>query len=236
MSNKNPYIKQKIGIIFILVITVALFVFFFMPIIVKNREATSGEPNKKESNDLKNQDIPNTKEYNAFISFDSLKIKELLKYFRVEKDEFSSLKESKYIPKDAPIYINANGLYCDFDAYDSGSKTPVPNNFRFHFQYFAKDWLFIESLTFNIDDEIFTYTPDKIERDNSGGDVWEWFNDPINSSSKEIVLALAKCKSAKIKINGQQYHEEKTVTKAQIQSIKRTVDFYKAMGGDINAE
>lgn len=159
---------------------------------------------------------------------DSTKIKEMLPYFEIKKDKFSPEGLTWYKPKDAPKYINSNGIYCYF-AKDSKGR---PYNLRLKIQYESDEWLFIETIYFSIGDKAYRYIPDDVERDHRDGRIWEWTDEAFNSSIKEFIDALIASSSAEMKINGSQYYDIKEITNKQIQSIKRTVDLYIAMGGE----
>lgn len=158
---------------------------------------------------------------------DSNKIKELIKYFDVKKDEFSNDNVIWYKPKSAPKYVNQNGIYCYFQ-----TQNDIPNNFRFRVQYMAEDWLFFESVQFSIDGNAYKYIPLNTKTDHGNGLIWEWFDEQISSSSdRGLIEALAYSKNVKVKFNGRQYQKIKKLTKNQIIDIKNTLELYRAMGG-----
>jgi hypothetical protein len=184
---------------------------------MKNSIQESVDNNKKEK----------AESFKKTASVDSLKTKELLKSFRQKKDEYSNDNKIWYQPKSSPDYANANGIYCYFC-----TENGVPSNLRFRLQYYADDWLFIKSIHFSIDDKAYEYVPIKTETDNGdGGYIWEWFDESLSDSDKDLIYALANAKSAKMKLDGRQYYKEKAITKEQVNSIKKTLDLYKAMGG-----
>lgn len=154
---------------------------------------------------------------------DSTKIKELKSLFKHKKDEF---EDTEWItPIASPRYRNENGIYCYFSK----------ENLRLVFQYHADDWLFIRSCKFLIDDKPYEFIPDEIKRDNDETGITEWFDINVNSTnqSSEIVKALAQAKTAKVKLVGDNYHNIKTITSKQLQSIKNTLEYYKALGNSI---
>lgn len=170
---------------------------------------------------------------------DSIKNAEIIeKYkplFTEKKDEFSS--DVWVAPKARPYYRNQNGVYCYFcKDRDTGDVCM----FRFVFQYTASRWLFIEDLVFNIDDEIYHITP-KIERDcGNGGQIWEWCDVWVHHSNAIengvddlFIKALSNAKSVKIKMDGSQYYDTRTLTSKQIYNIKAAYEYYKALGGKL---
>jgi hypothetical protein len=161
------------------------------------------------------------------ILVDTAKIKDLETHFRIKKDEFSNGNKKWYKPKNAPIYTNANGIYCYFQIENG-----MPGNLRLRLQYYADDWLFFKKVQFSIDDKAYNYIPLETETDSGdGGYIWEWFDQSVDESDKELLHALANAKSAKMKLIGRQYYDIRTISHEQISSFKRTLDLYEAMGG-----
>jgi hypothetical protein len=167
-----------------------------------------------------------TDNLNSTPQVDSTKINELLQYFNVTKDEFDPNGLTWYKPKSAPKYTNRNGIYL----YYSTSKDGI-NPLRFRVQYYAEDWLFFKKIQFSIDSSAYEYVPRNTETDNGAGYIWEWFDEALNTSDKELINALANAKSAKMKFIGRQYYDIINISKEQITDIKRTIELYKAMGG-----
>lgn len=155
---------------------------------------------------------------------DEKKAKELSKFFKVKKDEFESTEWVK--PKSAPNYANYDALYCYF-AISEGT----PSNFRFVFNYLDDDWLFIEKAKFSIDGKVFDYYPSEVKRDNSGGEIWEWWDQQVKRSDLPLLRAISECKSAKIKLSGSQYYDVVNITDKQKLNIKRSLDYYESLGG-----
>ena len=184
---------------------------------MKNTIQESVDNNKKEK----------AESFKQTATVDSSKTKDLLKSFRQKKDEFSNDNKIWYQPKSSPIYANANGIYCYFC-----TENGVPSNLRFRLQYYADDWLFFKSVRFSIDGKAYEFAPMKTETDSGdGGYIWEWFDESLSDTDKDLIYALANAKSAKMKLDGRQYYKEKGITQEQINSIKKTLDLYKAMGG-----
>lgn len=152
-------------------------------------------------------------------------LKELKPYFTFKKDEFSSNDQQWVTPKDAPVHVNHNGIYCYFQVVDGKA-----SNFRLKIQYAADDWLFIQYYIFSIDDIVFEYRPDNIENDNDSS-IWEWSDNQITTKNSSLINALAMAKKAKIKLEGRQYYKVKDITSVQLKSIQRTLKLFRAMGG-----
>lgn len=160
-------------------------------------------------------------------AIDSTAVKELSRYFNINKDEFDKNGKAWYIPKSAPKYTNANGIFCYFEVVNGKA-----DNFRFKIQYHADDWLFIQRVQFSIDGNAYEYIPLNMETDSgNGGFIWEWFDENVRSSDIPLIEALANAKDAKMKLQGRQYFDIKKISKDQILNIKRSLALYKALGG-----
>lgn len=158
---------------------------------------------------------------------DSVKIKELLPFFKVKKDEFDPNGKTWFEPKSAPQYTNRNGIYLYFAA-QNGKVAAL----RFRVQYYSDDWLFFKKVQFSIDEKAYEYIPSNTETDcGNGGKIWEWFDEALTGSDRDLIYALVEAKSAKMKFIGRQYYDIKTITRNQISDMKRALELYRAMGG-----
>lgn len=62
--------------------------------------------------------------------------------------------------------------------------------------------------------------------------ICEWFDESVAETNDIILLnALANSKTDEMKFIGRQYYDVKNITKEQLNSIKRTIEYYKALGG-----
>ena len=174
-------------------------------------------------------DEPQTVYYSApIINRDSI-IGTMKSDYVIKKDEFSTSGGSWVEPKSAPKYRNRNAFYCYFWVNDNN----YPSNFRFVMQYEADSWLFIENCVFNIDGENVNYVPQKMQHDNNSR-IWEWFDDQIDIHSIHLIRKIANAKSVKVKLNGQQYYDTRTIKASEIASIKKTLEKYEELGGSFN--
>lgn len=158
-------------------------------------------------------------------SIDSIKIKELKPFFREKKDEFEGHSWVQY--KTIPQYRDQNGFYCYFEK----SQDNKVSNLRFVGQYLAEDWLFITRIKFSIDGKVWDYTPNKMNNDHDTR-IWEWFDDEVDSYNSDLVNAIASAKEVKVRFIGKQYHDERRISKENIKSIQKTLEYYKALGGE----
>ena len=146
----------------------------------------------------------------------------LSKKKKKKKDEFSN--KTWIFPNNKPKYRNRNATYCYFMKQNNEVR-----NFRFVFQYVNSDWLFIKDLIFNIDGKVFEYRRLDFNTDCRGGQIWEWCD--LQLSDIDLIRALEKAKSIKIKMNGDKYYDTRTLNSATITSIQETIKYYKALGG-----
>jgi hypothetical protein len=161
------------------------------------------------------------------VSVDSIKIKELKSFFTIKKDEFDPDGTQWMRPKNASKYVNTNNIYCYFEV-----KNGIAKNFRFRFQYYSDEWLFIQKCQFSIDGKAFEFIPSNVQTDSgNGGYIWEWFDENVRTYDLSLIEAIASANVAKVKLVGRQYYDIKTLSKEQIASVKKTLEMYKAMGG-----
>jgi len=168
-------------------------------------------------------------ETNIYLSgnpVDKKKVAGLLKYFNIKKDEFTTDNIVRYYPKNAPRYTNRNAVYCYVVTKDG-----VADELRFRFQYYNDDFLFIHSLQVNVDGTPYDMGISSWETDYGSGMVWEWCDDWIIGSQKDVLKAIANSKSTKFKMNGRQYYDTRTLTASQILDIKRSIELFEAFGG-----
>nr|DAI20166.1 MAG TPA: hypothetical protein [Caudoviricetes sp.] len=169
--------------------------------------------------------IRNDFEKERVSKIDSSKVRELAPFFKEKKDEFEGYTWIE--PKTKPKYRNQNGFYLCFIKTKEG----YPTNLRFVGQYTADNWLFIQTVKFNIDGNIWDYNPNDIKRDNNIK-IWEWFDDNVESSNASLIEAIAYAKNPiKVRFIGRQYYDERIISKKEIKSILETIQYYKALGG-----
>lgn len=195
----------------------------------KLKDESVAEMNKRAIETAKNRKKEkNNNEVKRKVIVETPEIKELKKKFIIKKDEFEESNITWYIPKSVPRYRNANTFYCYF-----GTENGIPSVLRIVHQYYSDDWLFINTYKFSIDGNAYSYTPNNMNTDNGdGGMIWEWSDEIVDTNIKNIINQLIKSKVAKIKLDGKQYYDTKSITKSQIQSIRETIDLYKLMGGE----
>lgn len=159
---------------------------------------------------------------------DSAKIKELMPYFKTEVDEFDVNHRKWITPNTAAKYANANSIYFYFST--TGDKV---GNLRLKVQYYADDWLFIRKYIFNIDGFPIEFVPKEVKRDNDYGKIWEWSDDAMTPFESSLINSIRYCKAIKVKFVGDDYEKVRALSNKEIQSMKRAIELYYAMGGSI---
>ena len=136
-----------------------------------------------------------------------------------------------YYDKSTPTYTNYNS----FHLYMGKEKSGRPW-LRFRIQYTADDWLFIESYIIKTDNGSHTIDTKygEIETDHDSGDIWEWYDVPLNNESYSIIKDVINSKTVKLRHNGKQYYKDRTITATEKQGLKNILDAYEALGGQLN--
>lgn len=152
-------------------------------------------------------------------------IAKLAKNFNVKTDEFSDKIWVHH--KSEPSYRNRNAVFLYFQT----NKENKPSNLRFVVQYEDDDWLFIKNMIFNIDGENFTFIPADMDRDcGNGGRIWEWCDESASlGDNMTLIKKIADAKTVKIKLNGRQYYNTRTMSAAHLKAFKETLDYYFAL-------
>lgn len=125
--------------------------------------------------------------------------------------------------KSEPDFRNKVALYF-------GTKNYSATNFplRIKLQYVADDWLFVESVTIKADDHVLDLGQMDFERDNSGGTIWEWVDQPVNHAVLNKVLSA---KRVIVRFNGKQYYQDFTVPAGQLKAMREIQLSWKRYGG-----
>ncbi|WEN16190.1 hypothetical protein PY254_05855 [Rhodanobacter sp. AS-Z3] len=103
---------------------------------------------------------------------------------------------------------------------------------RWKFQYGGDDWLFIQSLILNVDGKslpALTFPYGAIDRDNGSGDVWEWHDEFVQSSSVPLFLQLALAKKVIVRFEGRQYYKDHILTTTEKTGMLKIINAYTAM-------
>lgn len=99
---------------------------------------------------------------------------------------------------------------------------------RLRASYYGSDWIFFDSAKFSYGEEIATllFSRSDVERDNSGGYVWEWID--IAAGDTDVLRAIAESPDASIRFAGKYVHEHK-LTKREKSAMLQVLDGYEAL-------
>lgn len=150
------------------------------------------------------------------LSIVSENAKKALKTFKKNEDEFKGI--SFYRDPRTPNYTNVNFIYPYI------GKKGDDFWLRLKLQYASDDWLFINKGILLVDGEQYTITG-TWERDNNSG-IWEWLDMQVGQSERIILDRIANSETAKVRYEGTQYHDDRTITKKEKDIIKKTLEIY----------
>ncbi len=206
----------KIGCLFFLATTLLGFIIGGISTCTNQNSASKNDTLSHDSLETKTAEVKK-------INIDSI-VNVFRSDFTFKKDEFEN--RTWIEPKNSPKYTNTNRIYCYFQLTDK-----TASNFRLRIQYASDDWLFIKYFKFNIDgNRNITFVPEKMERDNNSS-IWEWCDEHIDTKYEFLISALTHAKKAKVKFEGQQYYDTRNLTNEELKYIKKTYEFYLALGG-----
>ena len=130
-----------------------------------------------------------------------------------------------YSPDPADNYKTAVYLYI-------GQKQTGQPWLRWKIRYYGEDWLFIRRYRVKIDDaEAVTVQPTRdIKRDNSGGSVWETFDEPASKHAHLLNQILAG-KTTHLRMEGNEGHEDIELGPEQVQRMRDVLLVFRYLGG-----
>jgi hypothetical protein len=201
-----------------------IIIFFILILIIANfSDSPETEKNNEKSTTINEQDVKENQRIEDSLNTVKLqnkeKAKKELNTFRKNIDEFKGT--TFYEDPRIPNFVNTNFIFPYI-----GEKE---NEFwlRLKFQYASEDWLFIQKGIFLIDGEQFVVTGNW-ERDNNA-EIWEWLDIIVGESEEKILEKIANSKSAKIRYEGMQYHDDREITNKEKNIIKKTLELYKSL-------
>ncbi len=109
---------------------------------------------------------------------------------------------------------------------DSGEKW-----LRLRLQYYGDDWIFWDTATIKADGVQFVINADyfEVERDNSGGAVWEWYDISPGTYELEMISAVVQSKKTVIRFEGDTYRADRVISSAQKQAFRNVLAAYNGI-------
>jgi len=156
---------------------------------------------------------------NRDLIFDTLKI---------EEDKVSGIKS--YQHRGSAEFVNSNtDFYVRVLQHEQGDVL-----LRLHIQYVANDWLFLEKIIVSAGNTRFTIPKEgkfrlsDVNRDNSGGKIWEWITLPVSNAEKEMLEEMIKSEEVIVRFKGSQYFKDLKLT-SEIQRIRTVLTASKIL-------
>jgi hypothetical protein len=146
------------------------------------------------------------------------KVADLLVKFDIEQDEvegfFYIQSKSNILRSEARLYVGVS---------------PVKQWLQMKIKYYGDDWLFVSSYKVAADEHRWQSGTLQFERDNSGGDVWEWIDKSPNKQDLNNLKALSKARSPVIRFQGRQYYSDFKLEPDQQEAIAHTIELFDVM-------
>jgi len=105
---------------------------------------------------------------------------------------------------------------------------------RFKMSYSARDWLFVESAIFKVDEMTCTVpevSTDRWEGDHQGGKIWEWKDMKVDDRTWQLIRKIAESDKTLLRYKGRQYSMDREITESEKQALRNIILSYEAMGG-----
>jgi hypothetical protein len=136
----------------------------------------------------------------------------LLRTLKKKTDDFNGI--TFYTHPTEPRYADTRTYFLPYLAEKDGRVW-----MRFQAHYTNDSWLFVESLSFNIDGQIHRFPNADWKRDNDS-EIWEWADITVDKSLEELLLEIANSKTTIARFDGRQYYDNVTVRASDKQAIK----------------
>lgn len=146
---------------------------------------------------------------------------------RVEVDDMRDLKF--YYDKSTTNYVDRKAFYL----YIASSEKEFPA-LRVKIQYKDDTWLFVRGYTIKADSVKLKIQPDygDIERDNSYGRVWEYYDGNVNEEQLAFFIQMAAAKEVKLRYNGDKYYDDRVIPKKELKAMANILEVYGLMVSD----
>jgi hypothetical protein len=163
------------------------------------------------------------------IEVEKKKLAEATKKMRKQYDEVQDV--TWYYDKTTPSYADVN----NFHLYIGKKGNGIPW-LRLNIQYSDEDWLFINQYVIKVDDQAYEITPKygEVESDHGGGDIWEWYDTPVNNHTYKIIKAIISSNKTIIRSHGDQYYDDRVISDKEKTALQNVLDAYKALGGSFS--
>ncbi len=158
---------------------------------------------------------------------------QLLQYFDMTTDASDKDGTTWYQPN-SRFTCRDNKRLSVYLYFGENKKKLAPLRIKFCYTQNIRDsWLNIQKMVFNVNGKLIEYIPDRVKSDasNSYSTKTEIIDEAISAPTIKLINALLTSNSVEVKIIGRNETIVKSLCDNDIESIRRTVEFYKAMGG-----
>jgi hypothetical protein len=135
-----------------------------------------------------------------------------------------------YYDPSTPRYTN----YDSFHIYIGSEQDSAPW-LRLRIQYVADDWLFVNSFIVVADGQRFDKPLAKFERDNGGGEIWEWYDESTSPDDLKMIETVANSKKATLRLVGDKYRHDRTISATEKAALKSVLAAFHALRGGTSA-
>ena len=104
---------------------------------------------------------------------------------------------------------------------------------RLRIEFYDESHIFFRNVFFAANEEAFEYTPSGTRTNIApDGYVTEWSDEIVKEKYRDMIKAIAKADSAKMKLIGTQFSRVRVLSQEQIKDFSRILDYYKLLGGE----
>ncbi|MCM3175922.1 hypothetical protein [Paenibacillus sp. MER 99-2] len=153
-------------------------------------------------------------------------INKALSKLRKKADEVEGI--TWYYDKTTSKYDDTNNAHLYIGVPESGDPY-----LRLRIRYASDSWLFIDQYIFRSGDDKYTITPgfSGVNRDNSGGGIWEWYDAAPTADDLDMIRTIIASDKAILRYSGQQYYDDRTISSEEKKAFQNVLDAYEALGG-----
>jgi hypothetical protein len=138
-----------------------------------------------------------------------------------------------YRHKDAPYLVSSRtALHCYIIQVGEGEP-----RLRMTLQYVANDWLFVQKYSVKADGDVIPLHSAEffdVERDNSGGRIWEWVDEPVDETRLKHLANIASAKKSIIRFEGKQYYRDFEIPDYDRESLTLMLNAFQMMKDEMS--
>lgn len=138
----------------------------------------------------------------------------VLSRLKRQVDDFNGL--TFYTSRAEPEYADTRSYLLPYIA-TKGSLVTL----RVELHYTSDSWLFVQRARLNVDGEQIDFNvPQSAWKRDNDSEIWEWVDVVVDSRMRELLEAVANSKKTIIRLDGQQYYDDFTVSERDKAAIR----------------